>query len=104
MGFARSRFGAVDRQDDEEPRRRAGWEWASRGTTATTLHAIAIWAWHAPALFDAAVINVPLHRLQHLSFFATAVLFWWSVLWRSDRGVAAWHLFLPCCIPVSSAL
>jgi cytochrome c oxidase assembly factor CtaG len=72
----------------------AGWEWISRGTTTTTLHAIAIWAWHAPVLFDAAVTNVALHRLQHLSFFATAVLFWWSVLWRSDRGVAAWHLFL----------
>jgi cytochrome c oxidase assembly factor CtaG len=71
-----------------------GWEWASRGTTATTLHAIAIWAWHAPVLFDAAVTSVALHRLQHLSFFVTAVLFWWSVLWRSDRGVAAWHLFL----------
>jgi putative membrane protein len=72
----------------------AGWEWASRGTTATMLHAVAIWAWHAPVLFDAAVTNVALHRLQHLSFLATAVLFWWSVLWRSHRGVAAWHLFL----------
>jgi putative membrane protein len=70
------------------------WEWTTRGTTATTLHAIAIWAWHAPLLFDAAVTNVAIHRLQHLSFFATAVLFWWSILWRSDRGLAAWHLFL----------
>jgi cytochrome c oxidase assembly factor CtaG len=76
------------------PLLQGGWEWASRGAVATTLHAIAIWAWHAPVLFDAAVTNVALHRLQHLSFFATAVLFWWSVLWRSDRGVAAWHLFL----------
>lgn len=72
----------------------AAWEWISRGTITTTLHAVAIWAWHAPVLFDAAVTNVTLHRLQHLSFFATAVLFWWSVLWRSDRGVAAWHLFV----------
>jgi putative membrane protein len=72
----------------------ASWEWVGRGTTATTLHAIAIWAWHAPVLFDAAVNSVSLHRLQHLSFFATALLFWWSALWRSDRGVAAWHLFL----------
>jgi putative membrane protein len=71
-----------------------GWEWLSRGLMTTSLHAIAIWAWHVPVLFDAAVINAPLHRLQHLSFFATAVLFWWSALWRSDRGVAAWHLFL----------
>jgi putative membrane protein len=44
-------------------------------------------------VFDAAVTNPFLHRLQHLSFFLTAVLFWWSVLWRSGRGVATWHLF-----------
>jgi putative membrane protein len=73
---------------------RTTWNWASGGAVATFLHALAIWAWHAPALFDAAVENVALHRFQHLSFFLTAVLFWWSVLWRSDRGAAAWHLFL----------
>jgi hypothetical protein len=78
----------------QSPIVQGGWEWASRGAVATTLHAIAIWAWHAPVLFDAAVTNVALHRLQHLCFFATAVLFWWSVLWRSDRGAAAGHLFL----------
>jgi putative membrane protein len=35
-----------------------------------------------------------MHRLQHLSFFVTALLFWWSVLRRSDLGVGAWHLFI----------
>lgn len=70
------------------------WNWLSRGTVATLLHGIAIWAWHAPVLFDAAVETPPLHRLQHLSFFVTALLFWWSVIWCSDRGVAAWHLFV----------
>jgi cytochrome c oxidase assembly factor CtaG len=78
----------------KRPATQACWKWASRGATATALHAVAIWAWHVPVLFDAAVTNIPLHRLQHLSFFATAVLFWWSALWRSDRGVAAGHLFV----------
>ncbi|MDK4743678.1 cytochrome c oxidase assembly protein [Rhizobium sp. CNPSo 3464] len=73
---------------------RSVWRWLSGGTNATLLHAVAIWAWHAPALFDAAVDDVALHRLQHLSFFASAVLFWWSVFWCSNHGVAAWHLFL----------
>ncbi|HEX3990665.1 MAG TPA: cytochrome c oxidase assembly protein, partial [Acetobacteraceae bacterium] len=58
------------------------------------IHGVAIWAWHAPAFFDAALANVVFHRLQHLSFLATAVLFWWSVLRRSNAGVAAWHLFI----------
>lgn len=68
------------------------WRWLSQGSHATLLHAIAIW--HAPVLFDAAVTNVALHRLQHLSFFISAVLFWWSVLRRSEAGVAAWHVFI----------
>lgn len=72
---------------------RATWAWLTGGTTATVLHAVAIWGWHVPGLFDAAVTDVTLHRLQHLSFFVTAVFFWWSVFWRSGRGVATWHLF-----------
>jgi cytochrome c oxidase assembly factor CtaG len=57
------------------------------------IHGVAIWVWHAPLLFDAAVVDVTMHRLQHLSFLLTAVLFWWSVLRSSETGVAAWHLF-----------
>jgi putative membrane protein len=70
------------------------WNWLSGGRNATLLHGIAIWAWHAPALFDAAVENIIVHRLQHLSFFLTAVLFWWSVFRRSETGAAAWHVFV----------
>ena len=73
---------------------RMAWDWASNGRNATVLHGIAIWAWHAPPLFDAAVVNVSVHRLQHLSFFVTAVLFWWSVFRRSESGAGAWHLFI----------
>jgi cytochrome c oxidase assembly factor CtaG len=70
------------------------WEWLSAGGNATVLHGIAIWAWHAPVLFDAAVTSVAMHRLQHLSFLLTAMLFWWSVFYRSNPGAAAWHLFV----------
>jgi cytochrome c oxidase assembly factor CtaG len=72
----------------------ATWRWVSSGGNATLLHGVAIWAWHAPLLFDAAVVNVTAHRLQHLSFLLTALLFWWSVLRNSESGVAAWHLFI----------
>jgi cytochrome c oxidase assembly factor CtaG len=72
----------------------AVWGLLSAGRTATILHGMAIWGWHAPLLFDAAVSNLVLHRLQHLSFFLTAVLFWWSVFRRSETGAAAWHVFI----------
>jgi putative membrane protein len=70
------------------------WNWLSTGHNATLIHGVAIWAWHAPILFDVAVINVSVHRLQHVSFLVTAMVFWWSVLRRSNTGLAAWHLFV----------
>jgi cytochrome c oxidase assembly factor CtaG len=73
---------------------RDAWDMLSRGSSATALHGLAIWAWHAPGLFDATVTNVAVHRLQHLSFFLTAIVFWWSVIWRCSRGIGAWHLFV----------
>ncbi|EJZ18441.1 cytochrome c oxidase assembly protein (plasmid) [Rhizobium sp. Pop5] len=73
---------------------RRAWIFLTSGTVATLVHGMMIWAWHAPVLFDAAVESVPLHRLQHLCFFASAILFWWSVIWKTNRGLAAWHLFL----------
>jgi putative membrane protein len=44
------------------------------------LHAAAIWVWHAPAPYMAAVFNTGWHVLEHASFVFTACLFWWSVL------------------------
>ena len=70
------------------------WRALTRPVNASLLHGVAIWAWHAPALFDAAVENVPLHRLQHLIFFVTGLLFWWAMLRRSEHGAATGHLFL----------
>ena len=73
---------------------RRAWDWWTGATNATIIHGGAIWVWHVPVLFDAAVTDTSLHRLQHLSFFATAILFWWAMVWRSDYGASAWHLFL----------
>jgi putative membrane protein len=70
------------------------WQWLRSGRNATLVHGVAIWAWHAPMLFDAAVTNIVLHRLQHLSFLLTAIVFWWSVLRNHNAGLAAWHLFV----------
>jgi cytochrome c oxidase assembly factor CtaG len=70
------------------------WRMLTRPLTATTLHGAAIWLWHAPPLFDDAVVNVALHRLQHVSFLVTAILFWWAVMRRSDHGAACGHVFV----------
>jgi putative membrane protein len=68
----------------------------SRPAVAWSVHAAALWAWHAPALFEAAVRHESVHMLQHASFFASALLFWWSLLGaRAGRreGAALLYLF-----------
>ncbi|HEY6097814.1 MAG TPA: cytochrome c oxidase assembly protein [Anaeromyxobacter sp.] len=56
------------------------WAFLTAPLVAVVLHAAARWAWHLPALFDAALASRPVHALQHASFFLTAVFFWWSVV------------------------
>jgi putative membrane protein len=71
------------------------WATVTRPSMAWALHAAAIWAWHAPALYDATLDNAFIHTLQHVSFLFTALLFWWSVLRgaRVSRGVAVASVF-----------
>lgn len=52
---------------------------------ASLLHAVAVWAWHAPVAFDAALADEWVHRAEHASFFLTALLFWAMVL-RASRS------------------
>ncbi len=55
-------------------------------------------AWHLPVLYDAALRSPPLHALEHLAFFATALLFWTRVVpsppWRSPLGEPAKLVYL----------
>jgi cytochrome c oxidase assembly factor CtaG len=36
--------------------------------------------WHAPALYDATLVNQTLHIFEHLTFIAFGFLFWWPLL------------------------
>lgn len=77
---------------------KAGWNYVSRPGVATVLHGLAIWIWHVPGLFEAALREGLLHYLQHASFLGTALLFWWVVLPRRGGqqrlGASVMHLFL----------
>lgn len=72
----------------------AAWATVNRPAVATVLHGAAIWMWHAPGLFDAAIDDVALHRLQHVCFFVTGVIFWSALVRRRHPGIAAGHLFV----------
>lgn len=56
------------------------WRVLADPLVATVLQMLALWAWHAPALFDLALRSNGWHIAQHLSFVATALLFWNAML------------------------
>jgi cytochrome c oxidase assembly factor CtaG len=67
--------------------------------------AIALMAWHVPAVFDLALRWDWLHEIEHASFLGIGLLFWWPVIqpWPSNPRWPRWsiplYLFcatLPC--------
>ena len=66
----------------ERSRSRHGLRWM---TVAIVLQGAAMWLWHAPGLYDAALGAPTLHGLEHLCYLATAVLFWWSLAGAGHR-------------------
>jgi putative membrane protein len=77
---------------------RAAWRTVRHPVGAWLIHGAAVWVWHAPLLYMAAVRSPLLHALQHLAFFGTAALFWWtaSELARARRrrfGLGVLYVF-----------
>src|SRR3954452_15237039 len=40
----------------------------------------AMWLWHVPAMYDAALDHAGVHVLEHLTFAAAGTLYWWHLL------------------------
>jgi putative membrane protein len=61
------------------------------------VHAVALWVWHVPVLYEAAVVDEGIHIIQHISFTGTAALFWWSLIrgryGRLGYGAALLYIF-----------
>lgn len=62
------------------------------------LQGVALWLWHAPVLYQAALASDGVHALQHLSFLLTASVFWWAMVHgrygRQGYGLAVVYVFL----------
>jgi putative membrane protein len=61
------------------PKVAAAWAAVSAPATVWVLHGAALWIWHMPSLYQAALASEGVHALQHLCFFGSAVLFWWGI-------------------------
>ena len=49
-------------------------------SSAFVLQSAALWFWHLPATYQLALRNPAVHAVEHLSFIAAAVLFWWTLI------------------------
>jgi putative membrane protein len=63
--------------------------WIFSALGAFLLHAVALWVWHIPYLYEATIESDFIHALQHLSFFLSGVLFW-SALYGAGRSTMSY--------------
>jgi putative membrane protein len=75
----------------------ATWNAISGPVFVLILHAVVLWMWHIPTMFEAALHNETVHVIQHLGFFMTAALFWWALIHgrygRVGYGVGVMYVF-----------
>jgi putative membrane protein len=74
------------------------WRWLTAPLVAWSAHGAAVWLWHAPILYEAAVSHEALHALQHATFVGTSILFWWGLVYgrygRAAYGASAFYVFM----------
>ncbi|HEY2797863.1 MAG TPA: cytochrome c oxidase assembly protein [Thermoanaerobaculia bacterium] len=75
----------------------ATWGILTGAITVWILHGVALWVWHAPPLYQAAVRDDRIHALMHVCFLLTATLFWWAVVHgrygRLGYGIGVLYVF-----------
>jgi len=73
------------------------WRVVTYPLNAWIIHAVALWAWHIPFLFQATLESDFVHSLQHSSFLFSALLFWWALMHGRARmrgyGIAVLYVF-----------
>ena len=55
---------------------------------AVVLYTVLMYAWHIPALYDAALKHAAIHSIEHVSLMTAGLLYWWhliSPVRRRDR-------------------
>ena len=67
-------------RETRRPAVRRIWTRLTSPLTVLVLQAIVLWGWHVPWAFEAALGHDALHAFQHLTFLASAALFWWALV------------------------
>jgi putative membrane protein len=61
------------------------WRAMTQPLSAWAIHALSLWVWHAPVLFQATLSSSLVHTIQHIFFLGSALLFWWALI-HGPRG------------------
>jgi putative membrane protein len=64
------------------------WRAITRPWPALIIFNIVMLIWHIPALYDTTLTTQAVHIIEHLSFMAAGVIFWWPIV-DPMRGVTA---------------
>lgn len=64
---------------------RRAWGVATLMPVAWLLYVGTLWGWHYPPAYEVSLRNDLVHDAQHVSFFLTALLFWWPVINPAPR-------------------
>lgn len=59
---------------------RGAWWAITRPWSGVVLFNAVMLVWHVPALYDTTLTVEPIHILEHLSFIAVGIVFWWSIV------------------------
>jgi putative membrane protein len=66
--------------DTVAPRWRAIWTLLTRPWPATIIFNVVLLMWHIPSWYDATLTTQSIHIVEHLTFIAVGVVFWWPIV------------------------
>jgi putative membrane protein len=58
-------------------------------TTAVLLHAVTLWVWHVPVLYEGALASDAVHVVEHVTMTVGAVPLWWLAVDARGRRTGA---------------
>jgi cytochrome c oxidase assembly factor CtaG len=56
------------------------WRFAVHPAPATLIFSAVLLVWHIPSLYDATLTTEAIHVVEHISFIAVGVVFWWPIV------------------------
>jgi cytochrome c oxidase assembly factor CtaG/cytochrome c2 len=74
------------------------WHAVTAPLSVFLLQTAALWLWHIPSWYEAALHNASIHALEHVSLLVAGSLFWWAMVrgryGRMGYGLAVVYVFL----------